>query len=116
MALKPEASLITGLAVATVVYAVYDHALPSVADSRSAPPNNVTLDKSRQTATLTAAAIVAGVSLIAKDPTIFVIGGTVLIALDFSHRHANAVNPQTNKIASANASVGGVDVAGQVTS
>jgi len=111
MALKPPESLITGLAVATVVYAVYEHTLPSVADTRASSPNNATLDKSRQTATWTAAGIVAGVSLLAKDPTIFVIGGTVLVALDFSHRHANAVNPATQKVTAAgSASLGGLNV------
>jgi hypothetical protein len=111
MALKPSESLITGLAVATVVYAIYDHAVPTLADTRGAKPNNQNLDASRKQASWTAAGIVAGVSLLAKDPTIFVIGGTVLVALDFSHRHANAVNPATQKItASGSASLGGVSV------
>ena len=111
MALKPSESLVTGLAVATVVYAVYEHTVPSVADTRGAAPNNSNLDSSRKLATWTAAGIVAGVSLLAKDPTIFTIGGTVLVALDFSHRHANAVNPATQKItASGSASLGGVSV------
>jgi hypothetical protein len=104
MSLKPNESLITGLAVATVVYAVYEHTLPSVADTQASSPNSPTLDKSRKVATWTAAGIVAGVSLLAKDPTIFVIGGTVLVALDFSHRHANSVNPDTQKITAAGSS------------
>jgi hypothetical protein len=36
-----------------------------------------------------AAAAVAGVSLLSKDPTVFVLGGGMIVALSWWHRHAN---------------------------
>jgi|SRR5580658_3505482 hypothetical protein len=101
MALKPQESLATGAALAFGIIALYDHFMPSVADHKAAPANLDVLDKSRLHATGVAVAIVAGVSLLAKDPTIFVIGGTTIVALDFSHRYANA-SDQGQPIAPAN--------------
>lgn len=97
--LKPEISLPVGLATAALVWAIFQTHLPNVTDVRASKPHNDTLDASRKMATWEAAGIVAGVSLIAHDPTVFIIGGTMVAVLDFTHRHANAVSPSTNKVA-----------------
>jgi hypothetical protein len=101
MALKPNESLAAGTGLSFGMIALYDHFLPNVADHKAAPVNNMVLDKARQHATLTGIAIVAGISFLAKSTTMFVIGGTTVVALDFAHRHANAVNPASQKIAPA---------------
>ncbi len=93
MALKAETSLTVGLATAAVVYSVYSNALPTVADIRVGEANDDHIARAEQLAAWTAAGVVAGVALIAKDPTVFVMGGTMVIALSWWHRHANAVNP-----------------------
>jgi hypothetical protein len=103
MALKPQESLATGAALAFGIIALYDHFMPNIADQKAAPANLNVLDKARFHATIVACAIVGGVSVLAKDPTIFVIGGTTVVALDFAHRHANAVNPATQQVAPASA-------------
>lgn len=97
--LKPEVSLGVGLATAALVYATYNGALPSVADVRVAKPGNPDVDASRKLAAWTSAGIVGAVSLMAKDPTVFVIGGAMVIALDWWHRHANQVNPLISAVA-----------------
>lgn len=97
--LKPEVSLPVGLATAAIVYAIHSNFTPTIADVRSAAENNETVEASRKAATWTSAAVVAGISLIAKDPAIFIIGGTMVIAMDWFTRHANAVNPATGKAA-----------------
>jgi hypothetical protein len=99
--LKPEVSLPVALAVGTMVYAVHNNATPTIADLRSAPPNDATIEASRMTATWTSAAIVAFVSIVAKDPNIFIIGGAAVVAMDFWTRHSNAVNPETQRAASS---------------
>jgi hypothetical protein len=98
MGLKPETSLTVALATAALVWGVYSTHLPSVSDTRAAPQNNQVVDSSRKTATWTAAGIVAGVSLIAHDPNVFILGGAILVVLDFTHRSANAVTPGANKV------------------
>jgi hypothetical protein len=95
MALKPEASIMAGLAVGAVVYGIHVNANPTMSDIRSLDKGNDDVAKSERVATATSAAIVAGISLIAKDPTIFVIGGVITIAMAWWTRHSNLVNPTT---------------------
>jgi hypothetical protein len=93
MALKREVSLGVGLATAALVWGVYNTALPSVADVRVGEPQDRDIAASERTATWTSAAAVAGVSLLAKDPTVFIIGGAMVVTLAWWHRHANHFNP-----------------------
>lgn len=95
--LKPEVSLGVGLATAAVVYSVYQNATPTIADIRTGPPQDDHIDSSRKMAAWTAAGVVGGISLIARDATVFIIGGAMVVALDWWTRHANAVNPDTGK-------------------
>lgn len=98
MSLKPETSLTVGLATAAVVFAVFQSHMPMVADVKSAQPHNKVVDSSRKAATWTAAGVVAAISLMAHDPTVFIIGGGMVVALDFSHRVANTQHPATGKV------------------
>lgn len=101
MALKPEVSIGVGLATVAVAYGTYAHFMPAVTDARVADPNDPVLAASERSATWTAAAIVAGISLIAKDPTVFVMGGATVLILAWTHRHANMVDPATGKAVAA---------------
>lgn len=97
MPLKPEVSIMTGLTVGALVFTIYSRALPADVDMRVSPPNDGDLDSSRRKAAMTAGAAVAGISLIAKDATVFIIGGAMVVAVDWWARHANAVNPELGK-------------------
>ena len=88
MALKPEASLMSGLAVAAVVFAIHSNATPSIADMQGLPAGTKDVDVSERKATWMSAGVVAGISLLAKDPTIFVIGSVMTIAMAWNSRHA----------------------------
>jgi hypothetical protein len=96
--LRAEVSIPIGLATAAVVYAVYSNATPSIADIRSAPANNDDIAHSERMATVASVGIVGGISLIARDPNILIIGGTMVIIMAFWTRHANGVNPATGKL------------------
>jgi len=93
MALKREVSLGVGLATAALVWGTYQTALPSVTDVRVGEPGDRHIAATERTATWTSAAIVAGISLISKDPTVFVLGGSMIVVLAWWHRHANQTNP-----------------------
>lgn len=95
--LKPDASIMAGLATAAVVFAVYNNALPSIADVRTAQPGNQDVQASERSAGWISAGVVAGVSLVAKDPTIFILGGAMVIGMSWWHRHADMVNPSLGK-------------------
>lgn len=96
--LKQEDALLTGLGVAAVVGAIYAVHAPTVAAVRASAPNNMHAEAVRKGATWTAAIVVVGSSLLAKDPTVFVIGGVVVIALDFAHRFANNTDNQSGQL------------------
>ncbi len=93
MGLKPETSITTGLACAALVIAVYSKAVPSQADLRVGTRDDDDIDAARKAAAWTAAGVVAAVSLIAKDATVFIIGGGMVVAVDWWTRTANHNDP-----------------------
>jgi hypothetical protein len=95
--MKPEVSIAMGLAVGALVGMIYQHAMPSLVDHRVGDPEDDTARKAERTAAVTSAAIVIGTALVAKDPTVFVIGGSVLIGFSLWHKHANLVQPLTGR-------------------
>lgn len=98
MALKPEVSLTVAAATGALVYGIFQAELPSMADVHAAPAHNQFVSTSVNVAGWTAAAAVAGISLLAKDPTVFVVGGSLAAFLTWRAKHANFTNPQTNQI------------------
>jgi hypothetical protein len=115
MGLKPDVSLMAALATGAVVWGIYNNALPSMPDVRVGRPDDPHVDGSRKAATWTAAATVAGISLIAKDPTIFIVGGAMTIAADWWYRHANAHNPMVSHVTPSGDTTALQDVAPDVT-
>lgn len=98
---RPEVSISAGLAMAALVYSIYSRGMPPLADIRRSTPGEADqsdIDVVRRQNAWLAGGTVAGVSLIAKDPTIFIVGGAMVVALDWMHRHANSVSPFTGKI------------------
>lgn len=93
MGFKPEVSLGLGAATVALVYGVYTHYMPQVIDVRTGGYNDPNIAASERQAAWTAAGIVAGVSLLAKDPIIFMVGGSALVALSWIHRYNNMVAP-----------------------
>lgn len=100
--LKPEVSIPVALATGAVVVGVYQAMSPSAADARTVPPGSRGADflaGSEKTAFYVSVGVVGAVSLIAKDPVPFWIGGLVAVALSWSHRYARQIDPQTGRIA-----------------
>jgi hypothetical protein len=106
---KPEVSIGLGLALAVAVVAIYDHMLPSVAETRINKAGDRDLSGAERTATWTAAALVTGVSLMAKDATAFVIGSSVIVVHAWTHRHANHYDPEQGAIATPTTHVAAPD-------
>lgn len=95
--LKPDSSVTIGLAEAAAVYVIYQSALPSHADLRSAQPHDTDIEGARKAAAWKAASILGLVFLITQDVNSFLIGGAALAGIDLMAKHANAVNPATGK-------------------
>jgi hypothetical protein len=103
MALSPEVSVGTGLAVGGIAFTVFNMSLPPLTDVRAADPANGDVFASERTATWVAAAIVTGVAAITGDATVFIIGGSTVVALAWLYRHANEVNPVSGMATPENA-------------
>ncbi len=88
MSLTPEASVMSGLAVAGVVYAIHSNFTPTVSDMQGLPSGNMDLDLAERQATWLSIGVVAGISLLAKDPTIFIIGSVATVGMALFSRHA----------------------------
>jgi hypothetical protein len=107
MALRTaEASVGIGLATGGIAFTVFNMSLPPLTDVRAAEPENGDVFRSERTATWVAAGIVTGVALMTGDATVFIIGGTVVIALAWLYRHANEVAPVSGLATPENASPG----------
>jgi hypothetical protein len=98
--LKPDGSVIIGLATAITMYSIYDRSLPDAATMHATDAGDINIAAGRKKATLTAASVLGVVTLLTKDVNVFILGGVVLFALDFHARHANASNPQTGLLVS----------------
>lgn len=98
MALRPEVSLPVALATGTIVYSIYSQGLPSRADVAVGKPGDETIEQVRKQNAWMAAAAVSGVSLIARDPTVFIIGGAMLVGIDWMTRYANFRNPLSGRV------------------
>lgn len=97
MSLKPNEEVMTSAAVLAVVYGIFQMQIPTLADVRASQPGNANVHSSVKGAAWEAAAVVGGISLLAKSPTIFVVGGLAVTALAWHYMHANTVHPGTNK-------------------
>jgi hypothetical protein len=94
-----ELGVVVGLAN-TVIFL---HFLPPVTDVKAAEPFNADIETSERTALMVTTAFTLLVAGFARSVETFMIGGAVVLAVDFAYKHANAVVPGTSKMAPANA-------------
>jgi hypothetical protein len=99
--LKPEISIPAALALGVAVYGIFQVNLPNITEVRAADMGDKDVDAAERAATWESAGLVATISLVAKDPTIFLVGGLITIALAWKYRHANMVHPATGKATGA---------------
>jgi len=98
MALKPEISLGASLAVMALDFGIFKLNMPAMADIKSSNPHNQAIDSSRKAATWTAVSASAGLSLLAKDPNLFIFGAGFAVVLDWYFRHANYTEPSSGQV------------------
>lgn len=96
--LKPELSFGASLAVMALDFGIYQTHLPTTGDVKSLPPHNSAVDSSRKGAAWTAIGVCGALSLLAKDPNIFIFGAGFAVVLDWYYRHANAVSNITGQV------------------
>jgi len=98
VALKPEVSLTVAAATGALVYGIFQVELPTMTDVHAAPAHNPHVGHAVSVAGWSAAAAVAGISLLAKDPTVFVLGGALAAALTWRAKYAHMYSPETGQV------------------
>jgi hypothetical protein len=98
MNLKPNEEIQVAALSAAVVYGVFQLDAPNLSDVKASPAGNKNTHGSVKTAAWTATAVTAGLAILAKSPTIFIVGACMTIAESWKYFHANATNPATGKV------------------
>lgn len=96
--LKPEISLPVALGTGAVVVGIYTLNMPGLTDVKGAPAGNPHVAGSRKVATWESIGLVGVLSLLTKDPVVFLVGGLMVVGMDFAYRHANVQDPQNGKV------------------
>lgn len=99
--LRRESAPVVGLLEAIAVYEIYQHALPSTADTRGVSSYNSDIETSRKHAAIEATVLLAAVFAVTRDFNAFIIGGIATVLVDASFKHANAVSPATGSVDTA---------------
>ena len=110
MALKPNEQIIVSAAVGTAVYGIFQLNAPNLADVKASAPGgaaSVNTHKSVKTAVWTSAILVSGLGLLAKDPTIFIVGGLLTVVEGWKYMHANATDSKTGAVVAPGAAASG---------
>lgn len=95
--LTPEGKMGLSLTTAVLVYGIYQLQLPPAVDVRTVEAGDADVQSAERAATWTALAAVSGIALVSKAPEVFVIGGIMTVALAWTYRHADQVNPLTKR-------------------
>ena len=88
-----------GVLVGIVDVEIWRHFVPSVADIRTAQPFDSDIEGAERTALLVGTMFTLVVAGFTRSAEVFAIGGLALVALDFSTKYANALSPDTGKVA-----------------
>lgn len=96
--LKPEGSIVAGVAVMGAVFAIYQLDLGTSAQVGMTDANHPVVETARKKAGYKAAIVVAGIGLIAKDANIIILGSATIIAMELSYRTAIMAHPETGSM------------------
>lgn len=93
--LKPEGSIVAGIATVGVVYGIFATHVGTGSEVGMSPPNHPQIAGNVRTAGMVSLVAVGGISLLAKDVNIWILGMAAVFALSAHYQHQNGKNPQT---------------------
>lgn len=96
--LKPEDSIVAGIATVGVVYSIYATHVGTASEVGMTAANHPQIDGNVKTAGMLAMGAVAGISLLARDPNIFILGVAAVVVLHAHYRHQAAYNPESGML------------------
>lgn len=96
--LKPEGSVVSGIAVAGSVYAIYSMNVGTVSQAHASDANHGSLESSRKKAGYTSFIFVSAITLITRDVNVGVLGYGSIVAMEAIYRHAIMVEPFSGQV------------------
>jgi hypothetical protein len=100
--LKPENSVVAGVATVGIVYGIYQLNLGNTATVQATDANHPVLEASRKKAGFSALVLVAALTLITRDANVGILGGGTIIAMELTYRHGIMAHPETGKMVNPN--------------
>jgi len=74
---------------------IFQHFMPPIADVKTGDQFNPLIEGSERTALLVSVASTALISGFVRSWDTFLVGGAIIVGIDFAYKHANAVHPDT---------------------
>src|SRR6266536_312395 len=96
--LKPEGSVMAGVATVAAVYGVYQLNVGPTSTAAASDANHPVLESSRKKAGWTALVLVSALTLITRDGNVGVLGYGTIVAMELSYRQAIMAHPETGRI------------------
>lgn len=109
--LKPNEEIQVSALVATVVYGIFQLNAPNLSDVKASAPGgaaSVNTHNSVKTAIWTSAAVISGLALLAKSPTVYIVGGAMITVEGWKYYHANSTDMKTGAVVAPGAAAGGM--------
>lgn len=96
--LKPEGSVVSGIAVAGSVWAIYNMNVGNASTAHASDANHQSLESSRKKAGYMSFIFVAGVTLITRDANVGLLGFGSVVAMELNYRHSIMASPVTGQM------------------
>lgn len=100
--LKPEGSVVAGLATVGVVYGIYQLSIGPVSQAQATPANHPVLETSRKKAGYSSLVLVAALTLLTRDANVGILGGGTIIAMELMYRHGIMAHPESGRMENPN--------------
>lgn len=92
-----------GLGTAAGVVSIYSTSVPNLADVRATDPHEPNVESQRKAAAIKSVVLIGVVFAITRDRNVLIIAGSVMVGVDYMVKHANGVDPATQRLDSSQA-------------
>lgn len=93
--LKPEGSIVAGIAVSGSVAALYSLGCGNMAQVHYSDANMMSIENSRKKCAATAFLFVSALTVLTKDANVGLLGFGTIIAMEIAYRHAIMADPSS---------------------
>lgn len=92
-----------GVLVAVGNMLIFQHFMPPVSDIKMGDQHDRAIESSEREALVVSVIFTAAAAGFVRSWDTFLVAGVVIVGIDFAYKHANAVHPDTGKVATPGA-------------